>query len=39
MVRIEDGVDLAEFDFVVPAAGDRRILDVLPGLDRLAVLR
>jgi phosphoglycerate dehydrogenase-like enzyme len=39
VVRIEDGVDLADFDFVVPAAGDRRILDVLSGLHRLAVLQ
>jgi phosphoglycerate dehydrogenase-like enzyme len=39
VVRIEDDVDLAGFDFVVPAAGDRRILDVLPGLDRLEVLQ
>ncbi len=39
VVGIEDGVDLAGFDFVVPAAGDRRILDVLSGLDRLEVLQ
>lgn len=40
VVALEDGVDPAEVDFLVPGApGDQRLLDVLPGLDRLAVVQ
>ncbi len=39
VVAIEDGVDLASVDFLVPRAGDRDVVETLPGLDRLAVVQ
>jgi phosphoglycerate dehydrogenase-like enzyme len=37
--RIEDGADLRQADFLVPRAGDRTILNVLPDLERLRVVQ
>jgi phosphoglycerate dehydrogenase-like enzyme len=37
--RIEDGADLRQAEFLVPRAGDRTILDVLPTLERLRVIQ
>jgi phosphoglycerate dehydrogenase-like enzyme len=37
--RIEDGADLAQAEFLVPRAGDRTILEVLPKLERLRVIQ
>lgn len=39
LVTLEDGVDLATVDFLVPRAGDRGITRELPGLERLAVVQ
>lgn len=39
VVRLEAGADLGDVAFLVPRAGDREILDALPGLDRLEVLQ
>jgi phosphoglycerate dehydrogenase-like enzyme len=37
--RIEDGADLDQAEFLVPRAGDRTILEVLPKLERLRVIQ
>jgi phosphoglycerate dehydrogenase-like enzyme len=39
VVALADGVDLTTIDFLVPASGDKEVLDALPGLDRLAVVQ
>jgi phosphoglycerate dehydrogenase-like enzyme len=39
VVRLEDDADLSRVDFLVPPAGDRSILKVLPDLDRLSVVQ
>jgi phosphoglycerate dehydrogenase-like enzyme len=39
VVALEKGLDLSEVEFLVPPAGDRSILPVLPGLERLAVVQ
>ena len=39
VTAIEDGVDLAGVDFLVPPSGDAEFADLLPGLDRLAVVQ
>jgi phosphoglycerate dehydrogenase-like enzyme len=39
VVAIEDGVELETVDFLVPASGDRDVLESLPNLDRLAVVQ
>lgn len=37
--RIEDGAEVREADFLVPSAGDRGILEILPELHRLKVIQ
>jgi phosphoglycerate dehydrogenase-like enzyme len=37
--RIEEGADVRAAQFLIPRAGDRTILDVLPTLDRLRVIQ
>jgi phosphoglycerate dehydrogenase-like enzyme len=37
--RLEDGPGLHRADFLVPPAGDRAILEVLPELERLSVIQ
>ncbi len=39
LIAIEDGVDLAAVDFIVPPAGDHEFADALPGLEHLAVVQ
>jgi phosphoglycerate dehydrogenase-like enzyme len=39
VIELTADVDLNEFDFLVPRAGDRSVLEPLPGLTRLAVLQ
>ncbi len=39
LVAVADGSDLSDVDFLVPVAGDRRILEVLPDLRRVAVVQ
>jgi phosphoglycerate dehydrogenase-like enzyme len=39
LIELVDGVDLAEVEFLVPRAGDRSVLGVLPGLERLQVVQ
>ncbi len=37
--RIEDGAELRDADFLVPRAGDRSILEILPQLEQLKVIQ
>jgi phosphoglycerate dehydrogenase-like enzyme len=39
VAALEDGVDLSGVDFLVPPSGYDRVLDALPGLQRLAVVQ
>ena len=39
VIEIADGVDLSDVEFLVPRAGDRSILKVLPTLNQLKVLQ
>jgi phosphoglycerate dehydrogenase-like enzyme len=39
VIAVEDRVDLGSVDFLVPASGDADVLELLPGLDRLAVVQ
>jgi phosphoglycerate dehydrogenase-like enzyme len=36
---LQDGVDLAGVDFLVPTARDHSVIEALPGLERLAVIQ
>jgi phosphoglycerate dehydrogenase-like enzyme len=39
VLALEDGVDLARVDFLVPTARDHSVIEALPGLERLAVIQ
>jgi phosphoglycerate dehydrogenase-like enzyme len=39
LVTIESGPDLQTIDFLVPPSGDKRVLDALPDLKRVAVVQ
>lgn len=39
VIAVEDEAALDTVDFLVPSSGDKRVLDALPGLDRLAVVQ
>ncbi|HEY2769543.1 MAG TPA: NAD(P)-dependent oxidoreductase [Solirubrobacteraceae bacterium] len=39
LIEVTPEADLSGVDFLVPAAGDRSILEVLPGLSRVAVVQ
>jgi phosphoglycerate dehydrogenase-like enzyme len=39
LIEVSPEADLSDVDFLVPVAGDRSVLEVLPGLHRVAVVQ